>query len=782
MATPGSDAIAEVSKVFGQLADEGGAASDSFFALNNILKNNLNRGFLRFSKNLTDINKALTLQTKALRDSAKAVSKTFTPVRQSRPRVREGTDRTQTPKQTNAQNTQQVKNVQNLNDSFDDINETIRGSLINVIDELSIKISNVLPMFQMLSTGLSTFTNILSASKLQSAADALKPKSGAFGESASQKAKREAAEKKADEAKYKTPAERIGKVKSNAQKGLNKINDKIKEQEKYINGIKGEQKKLADEYRKVLKGVGTMGKTPRELKNLFDNLQTRLEQPKKYLARLQTSKSGIETALPKQEAQAGATTVADVIMKLKGGASDFSSNVVKYVSNLKIPAMLLTRSFAIAAGVATGFALVLGLAVKKLYDFGQNAVPQMAEFLITPIKEFHDIITGPLKRSFDTLTGFVAKLNPAYAEMASRALDDLSAIIGRIVLPIFITMVNLLKIFNNALFNNSKLFTDVIKEFSKQLGDIGIVVMSEFFNLLTALVPVLGLLTESFKKVGPKISGLAKKLGDVFMKHLPTVMKVIDSLANIIEMYLNMKLQEFANTAALAAHAAQNNARAMELFGKETMTLSMLFNNLGYFVSEFMLQLEGAIIELMGYISWFIGKKGDDNRLGKIVEDVQKNPLDALERGNIPLLENIQLEVAAGDDEEWEKLNIGEKAGAATRKWIAGLFGAEDMPWVQNKKKIKEEQPEAGGGEFEGDFGGVDIGGEDGLKEGFAAKGAQFQEIGELGKNLMQAAFGGGESVDEQQLDQLKQMNEKFQAMIDGQNQFNGMVPQQGVR
>jgi hypothetical protein len=266
------------------------------------------------------------------------------------------------------------------------------------------------------------------------------------------------------------------------------------------------------------------------------------------------------------------------------------------------------------------------------------------------------------------------------------------------------------------------------------------------------------------------------------MKHLPTVMKVIDSLANIIEMYLNMKLQEFANTAALAAHAAQNNARAMELFGKETMTLSMLFNNLGYFVSEFMLQLEGAIIELMGYISWFIGKKGDDNRLGKIVEDVQKNPLDALERGNIPLLENIQLEVAAGDDEEWEKLNIGEKAGAATRKWIAGLFGAEDMPWVQNKKKIKEEQPEAGGGEFEGDFGGVDIGGEDALKEGFAAKGAQFQEIGELGKNLMQAAFGGGESVDEQQLDQLKQMNEKFQAMIDGQNQFNGMVPQQGVR
>jgi hypothetical protein len=389
-----------------------------------------------------------------------------------------------------------------------------------------------------------------------------------------------------------------------------------------------------------------------------------------------------------------------------------------------------------------------------MYDFGKNAFPRLINYLQKPLQTVYEFVTGPLNQAFSKITSFVSTLNPAYGEQANRALEDLSAVIGKIVLPIFNAMLSVLKVFTSTLHQNAGMFTDTIKTFANLLANAGSIIIGNFFKLLEQSQPILQALTAAFERAIPVINNSLMKLFKEIQKHIPTFIQAIDSLGMMLEMYLKQKLQEFANEAALASKAAQNQARAMQLFGNEAMTLSMAFNNLGYYLADFMLQLEAVIIELMGLVNFIVGRPQQGGIIGG-------------------------LDVAGKVDER--NLNIGEKAGAGVRKWIAGLFGAEDMPWVAKQPKPK---PAAGEGEFGDNIAGGDFGpGADlNLQEGFAAKGAAFQEIGQLGKNLAAASFGTGASVEDQQLNVQQQILQGVNGMLQNQNQFNGAAPVQGVR
>lgn len=742
----GSDPILAVSRVFADLADDGGAAADSFATINSILKTSLNRTMLRFGKAMNDSVKSVQALNVGLKTASKRMSAGVTQKQSTRmgaaSQANEAIHRTQA-YYTNKQSNRKL-NTEEFQNTLDDVNESIRSTLVNTLDEFAGKLSAIIPLLQTFSGVLGAITSVFSASTLNSAVSASK-RSGAFSTTAKEKAAEKAAQEEYEKNKYKTPAERVDTVRANAKKGLGEINDKIKTEVNYITGIKIEQIKLANEYKNVLKGVTSLGKTPKEIANLFENLQDRLDKAKTYLSKLQTSRSNIEQAFSSQTSQAATKTVADIIMSVKSGASSMTTSVVKFVGALKASTVLMAGSFAAA----------IGFVVYKLYDFGKNAFPRLINYLQKPLQTVYEFVTGPLNQAFSKITSFVSTLNPAYGEQANRALEDLSAIVGKILLPVFNSMLSSLKVFTSFLSINSDRLKGTIQALANVIANMGAVLIGRFFILLGQAQPILEQLTAAFQRAIPIINNSLVKLFKEVQKYIPTFIQAINSLGMMLEMYLKQKLQEFANEAALASKAAQNQARAMQLFGNEAMTLSMAFNNLGYYLADFMLQLEAIIIELMAWSNFIVGRPQQGGIIGG-------------------------LDVAGKVDER--DLNIGEKAGAGVRKWIAGLFGAEDMPWVAKQPKP---QPVAGEGEFDlnavngGDFGpGADLN----LQEGFAAKGAAFQEIGQLGKNLAAASFGMGASVEDQQLNVQQQILQGVNGMLQNQNQFNGAAPVQGVR
>lgn len=735
----GEDAIIAVSKIFADLADEGGAAADSLATINSILRTSLNRTMLRFGRAMSDSVKSIQAFNVGIRNAAKRLSAPIAQRQAARmgaaSQARESVHRTQA-YVYDKQVAKQLRNT-NIDDAFEELANKINNTLINSFERLANSVSKLSPVLDLIKDALLG----LLATKAIFGSVGNKPRISGFTPSRNASSTSDA-----------------DLAKDVAYSFYNRQKDIIGMSEAMSNRVQAVMSKYSAKIEPIMRKVNTAAdrlKALSDLKTLnphgvYDTagsiIDAEMASIKSYIA----EQGGLAKALRasrKQDINKAAQpniftdTLGDLAINLSNAAPMIKQSFGAFLKSIKISTALLGTTFVAAITYVT----------YKLYDFGKNAVPRLIDYLAKPLQAVYQFVTGPLNQAFSKITSFVSTFNPAYGEQASRALDDLSAVVGRMLLPVFNAMLGSLKVFTSFLSINSDRLKGTIKALADVIANMGSVIIGNFFVLLGQAQPIFEQLTGALQRAIPVINNALIKLFKEIQKHIPTFIKAIDAVGMMLEMYLKQKLQEFANEAALASKAAANQARAMELFGDEAITLSMAFNNLGYYIKDFMLQLEAVIIELMGWANWISGRPGAGGIVGGV-------------------------EFAGGEDER--DLNLGERAGRAVRKWVAGLFGAEDVPWANKPKEV----PEPGAGVFDIPMQGADFGGA-ALQEGFAARGAAFQEIGQLGRNLAQAAFGqGAGTVEDQQLNVQQQILGAVNGMLQNQNQFNGAIPQQGVR
>lgn len=742
----GDDPIMAVSRVFASLADDGGAAADSLEALNNILKNSLNRTLIRFNRTMADTVKSVAAFNLGLKSASKRMSANVT--QKQAARMGAASQASQAIHRTQAYYTQQQTNKAlkqpQVDQIFSELADIINNPVLNSLQQFADKINSVVDVLSKLiivygsyKTAQAAFKGIGDAAEdsLDEVRQMLIEKNAMIGGKDPNKTGRENRIESAQLTQSNITRESLESVRRDLEKLFNE-----KDTAAFVSN------QLQDEL-ELLSGAASIftdnSNAMARAAAAFDRY-TRLETEYKGLEDIESWLVNNQDRLMSEAGkEAGNYRLSDAVETITTQFTKVRSSIVKYIA----------ATDAATLAVGAGFAAAIAYVTYKMYDFGKNAIPRLYNYLLKPLQTVYEFVNGPLNQAFSKVTSFVSVLNPAYGEQASRALDDLSAVVGRILLPVFNAMLGSLKVFTSFLSINADRLKGTMEALSNVIANVGTIVIGNFFQLLQDAQPILIQLTDAFLRAIPVINNSLMKLFKEIQKHIPTFIQAIDAIGMMLEMYLKQKLQEFANEAALASKAAQNQARAMQLFGEEAISLSMAFNNLGYYLADFALQLEAVIIELMGWVNWLSGKP----QAGGIVGAV---------------------EFAGGEDER--ELNAGEKAGKAVRQWIAGLFGAEDVPWAKKPK----EKPEMGAGEFNNIAGGGF--GEDaaqGLQEGFAGKGAAFQEIGQLGKNLAAASFGmGAGTVEDRQLNVQQQILGGVNQMLQNQNQFNGAAPVQGVR
>jgi hypothetical protein len=700
---------------------------------------------LRFGKAMNDSVKSIQAFNVGLKTASKRVSTSVTQKQAARmgaaSQASEAIHRTKVYYQ-NQQQTKQNKGPQ-IDEALSELSNLLNNSVFNSLQNFADKVNSVIDVLIKLGAAYGAYKGLNSAKaaaeEIAKEFEAVIVKTG-FGNLIFSN--------KSQYADMSTPQLRGVAAK---QESLYNSSVNIEQMEDIASGIKEEANAMKAQYEESAQLLtmfnGALGDSSKEFGRMrasqiaFQDLTNEYDEMQNKIKAVQNSMGAVAEAAKKEAASMKMYDLPEFFGNIK---SSMKTSITSFIAGLKVSTVALTA----------GFAAAIGYVVYKMYDFGKNAFPRLINYLQKPLQTVYEFVTGPLNQAFSKITSFVSTLNPAYGEQANRALEDLSAIVGKILLPVFNSMLSSLKVFTSFLSINSDRLKGTIQALANVIANMGAVLIGRFFILLGQAQPILEQLTAAFQRAIPVINNSLVKLFKEVQKYIPTFIQAINSLGMMLEMYLKQKLQEFANEAALASKAAQNQARAMQLFGNEAMTLSMAFNNLGYYLADFMLQLEAVIIELMGLVNFIVGRPQQGGIIGG-------------------------LDVAGKVDER--NLNIGEKAGAGVRKWIAGLFGAEDMPWVAKQPKPK---PAAGEGEFGDNIAGGDFGpGADlNLQEGFAAKGAAFQEIGQLGKNLAAASFGTGASVEDQQLNVQQQILQGVNGMLQNQNQFNGAAPVQGVR
>lgn len=738
----GDDPIMAVSKVFASLADEGGAAADSLDTLNTILKNSLNRTLIRFNRTMADTVKSVAAFNLGLKSASKRMSANVT--QKQAARMGAASQASEAIHRTQAYYNQQQANKATKQPQFDQI-----------LSELADVLNNrVLYSLQNFSDKMNAIVDLLTKAAI--AFGALKAGGAAVEQFSATTKEAQAIIAKTYHGtmlmptggKYANMTDRELRGEAAFNESVFKSDVKLEQMQNVAAGIKQEADAMKARYEEAADMMtlfnGALGDSTKEFGRmraswaLFTDLMGEFDAMQSKIKSFQESIRPTAEAAKKSAMTMHVADLGDVFSKLRdsisGKMSSASTAVFKFIGSLKLTTALLGGAFITAIAYAS----------YAMLDFGKNAIPRLYNYLLKPLQTVYEFVNGPLNQAFSKVTSFVSVLNPAYGEQASRALDDLSAIIGRVLLPVFNAMLGSLKVFTSFLSINTDRLKGTMQALGNVISNIGAVVISNFFQLLGQAQPIFEQLTAAFQRAIPIINNSLVKLFREIQKHIPTFIKAIDALGMMLEMYLKQKLQEFANEAKLASKAAANQARAMELFGEDAMTLSMAFNNLGYALKDLVLQIEAVIIELMRFLpkSVFIGEP----------------------------------------DKPFEELGPIDQAAQ-------NLFNPkeENLPWnVRERQKKGLPPPEAGAGQFDifrmegADFG---VAAGEGLQEGFAAKGAAFQEIGQLGKNLAAASFGmGAGTVEDQQLNVQQQILGAVNGMLQNQNQFNGAAPVQGVR
>ena len=394
---------------------------------------------------------------------------------------------------------------------------------------------------------------------------------------------------------------------------------------------------------------------------------------------------------------------------------------------MKASTALLTGTFAIA----------ITYVAMKMYDLGKNAIPRIANFFMKPLKEIYGFITGPLASAFSKVTSFVATLNPAYGEQANRALDDLSALIGQMLLPVFNAMLGTLKVFNSILFKNMKNFQGLFQSVGNALAQFGGTAIGSFFNLMQSALPVLNAFVAQLEGALPQILSSLQQTFSTFESYMPTFVRILQQVGSALDIYIKQKARELGRNMDLAAQAARNDAEAMAQAGGKYIEFSDIGGQFMYALTTTGLTLERGANAFIGGFTGF---------------------LDELENVLNPF----------SDQSVWTEQGRANKDAA-------------DKAFADRMRQNEERKE--GIGVFDNINGG-DFGAQANLpiEDGFAAKGAAFQEIGQLGRNLAAASFGTGMSYEQEDIQLQRRVADAAEGILNNMDQFRGNVPVQGVR
>jgi len=743
----GDDPIMAVSRMFADLADEGGAAADSFATINSILKTSLNRTMLRFGRAMNDSVKSIQAFNAGLRTASKRVSVGVT--QKQAARMGAASQASQAIHRTTVyvQDKQAAKstNRSNIESAFDDLLDVIRNPLIVGIEKAGNGLLTLFNTLANISQALLTFKSLSVATKTQEISQSTKSAFDALitDEKHSTAIEAKTAQATADNIKKQTdiigqyfgnipvktitfpkqaPVEDAAFATAKEQR-INKVtNAYIQQTEILFSRLQEVNAQIADSADLLKIFGGTLGDNSKEAARLATLLQ-RQEALQKMAGSLNQRKD-IDVAEAKE------TRLGDIGEWFKGlNFNAMKANILEFVAGLKLSTVLLTGAFATA----------IAYTAMKIYDIGKNAIPRIGNFFMKPLKEIYGFITGPLQSAFSRITSFVATLNPAYGEQANRALDDLSALIGRMLLPVFNAMLGTLKVFNSVLFKNMKNFQGLFNSIGNALAQFGGTAIGAFFNLMQSAVPVLNAFVTQLESALPQILTSMQQLFGTLETYMPTFVRMLEQIGGALDQYIKQKARDLGRELDLAAQAARNDAEAVAIGGKKWIQLSDVPAQFMYALKTTILTAERGSNALIGGFLGFI--------------DEVENVINPWSDKSVWTAEGRAAKEAEMDEE-----NKRRKEFAAQQQGI-GVFDEANIA----------------GGEF-------GAGAIDGLQEGFAAKGAAFQEIGQLGKNLAAASFGMNLDYKEEDIQLQRRVANAAEGILNNMQQFRGDVPVQGVR
>jgi len=716
----GDDPIMAVSRMFADLADEGGAAADSFATINSILKTSLNRTMLRFGRAMNDSVKSIQAFNAGLRTASKRVSAGVTQKQAARmgaaSQASEAIHRTR----VIVQDKQQVKQTrnQNIENAFDDLIDVIRTPLIIAIEKAG---SGLLTLGNTVSNIIQTLLALKSINIATQTKDVATQTRQAFDLLMDETHKAAGAFKGFTLVDIKTTKPELPMT--GKEQRINKVtNAYIQQTEILFSRLQELNAQITDSADLLKIFGGTLGDNSKEAARLATLMQ-RQEALQKMAGSLNQRKN-IDVAEAKE------TRLGDIGEWFKGlNFNAMKANILEFVAGLKLSTVLLTGAFATA----------IAYTAMKIYDIGKNAIPRIGNFFMKPLKEIYGFITGPLQSAFSRITSFVATLNPAYGEQANRALDDLSALIGRMLLPVFNAMLGTLKVFNSILFKNMKNFQGLFNSIGNALAQFGGTAIGAFFNLMQSAIPVLNAFVTQLESALPQILTSMQQLFGTLETYMPTFVRILQQVGGALDQYIKQKARDLGREMDLAAQAARNDAEALAINGEKFLEFSDVPAQFMYALKTTILTAERGTNALIGGFLGFL--------------DEVENVVNPWSDKSVWTAEGRAAKEAQMDEE-----NKRRKQFAAQQEGI-GVF----------------DQANIAGGEF-------GAGAIDGLQEGFGAKGAAFQEIGQLGKNLAAASFGMNLDYKEEDIQLQRRVVNAAEGILNNMQQFRGDVPVQGVR
>lgn len=751
--------IQKVAQIFGELADQGGAASDSFAAIHNILKNLVNRNFIKFGKNLqlytTTLGKLNELQknygrnidrtNKALERFRQSLSnkiKVSTVTQTQKITTKESGKKTFEPKDNN----QPIGPNLNPNKLFESLSNGIKNTLpsLGKLTGLS-KVFAVIQALIATSAGMVAKTN-LNLNKttkevnktFEDTNKKVKDSSTAFDETNKKI-------KELDLSSLKKVGEEVVKFidESNLKETSEKLNDAFKDVIDTIRPQKSKKPKKEKEQQpekaepEKAEPKKTKPVPPKAPEKPFEERLSNKKGLRKFAEQLRYDKenrpiiSKVSTKdLPLGSMQKFGKQLEGIFGKIRNTFGRIGSGIGK-VAGKAMPSMpsIPTGTLANITKFGKGLGFVVGGLI-AFYTALQAAKVAVDRFLINNlgkiVEPFDKLFTTvqTIGKEFigfaNTLAEFTGKLNPYYAEQLNFALDDLYAVIGSAVLPLFNEMVTTVWRFVNVLAGNLNTIREPFQKLAGLLTNITSVVLAGFVRILDSLKPVFDALMGAFDKIMPLLETSFGKIVQTIEQLMPSIVEVIGILADAAGPLLEAGVEMFVKYLHQLAKDAEISAKQLAVMGPTLIRFSTMVSEVTNMLNN-MLNL--SIIKLAEWTAALVTSTG----------------------GIIARFFNPSIKEEEKEAKRQEGLRIKEKAD-------------------EDAKVAEKKQQE--------------------LMKGFSSRGASFQQIGDLGKNLQVASFGAGMDIPKQSLEELKKINGNLEKQNKGKvdQPFDGGEKKNGVR
>lgn len=421
----------------------------------------------------------------------------------------------------------------------------------------------------------------------------------------------------------------------------------------------------------------------------------------------------------------------------KGGApaAGAGAGIAGLIRSLIAP--LRTAVTAIVAALGTTATIVLAVVaalaamVAGLYVLRNALKRQFFDAIVkftTPLINGFDTAKNTITNFIGTISSFVGKLNPALVEQLDIVMNNLMATIGRALLPIFRQIIPIVESFSDVLDFGLTMMTPIFQAFANAMKMVAIPALNGLIAIFDKMQPVIELITGAINQIGVMFSNAIQEFVLIILQNMPAIEKAIKTVITVGLPLLANYLEKLAGDLEIWMMQLENSAKYLEAWGDTLIYLDKIFTMVGQGFSIAWEYIKMPFI-------W----------LG--------NAINATIDGLFALINWLNDLPVVG----------GFMDGKLQRPTVAA---AEAIGLPQpNANFMGRELPRTGGAAT-------------------AATGASFQGIGELGKNVMAAAFGGAVEPAERTANGVEQMVNILKDMLFGQQNkpFQGNAQVQGVR